>query len=159
MSKNEQRKGGQVASVANDERPLGFGCSAPTAASPAAVESPPNGVDSATGKPYCGRHNVLMVVTSSAEHARYYKCPVDGCEERSKRSRHGVTIPSRPTYCARVSCAPHNVAMEVDAAASSYGQLKMVCGRCGNASYVTASGFALDYRFRQEVPVEDFSSR
>lgn len=141
-----------------DSRPLGFGA---VPESPAlAVESPPNGVDSRTGKPYCGRHNCLMRAASSRENVVYYRCPVDGCDEREKRTRAGANVPAMPALCSRITCRDEKIALEVDAASSSIGQLKMVCRKCGQASYVPAPGYAYSQaRVRLEPPVEDFAAR
>ena len=150
-----------MASNQDAGRPLGFGggAAAPAPTAEPVIESPPNGVDAASGRPYCGRHNVLMVAYSSAERATYYRCPVDGCTEREKIVRPGVKISSTPSYCPRATCAPQKLAMEVDVTGSSVGQLKMICRRCGNVSYVPAPAYAVDYRFRKESVADDFATR
>ena len=54
---------------------------------PAAQESTPVAKDE-DGVPYCAKHHCRMKMSSGGKAGSpvaYYKCPVDGCEEKGKR--------------------------------------------------------------------------
>lgn len=86
------------------------------------------------GTPYCARHNVLMVTSSSQERAAYYKCPVPGCQQTDKRARPTMRIPSEPLRCPQRSCSADDpksaMYLEVNGAKSTPFQLRMECPRC-----------------------------
>lgn len=80
------------------------------------------------GKPYCGVHNVLMRAYASKPDATHYECPVDGCEEKGKRVRPQLKVPSSPSYCPQRTC--QRVALVVVPKLSTMAQLHMACPQC-----------------------------
>lgn len=50
-------------------------------------------------RPYCRRHNVLMIAYNSSGGATRYKCPVPGCDATEKRAQPTSNIPREPMVC------------------------------------------------------------
>lgn len=92
-----------------------------------------------TGRPYCERHNCLMIANGTKDQVTYYRCQVPGCDCRSKQARVTTPIPGKPMTCAMASCChgDERQYLEVDAARSSIAQFAMTCPKCGNTVYVT----------------------
>lgn len=85
-------------------------------------------------RPCCERHVVLMQAYSSTDEKTYYRCPVPGCDEREKRVRVQVDIPSEPRACPQRTCrtpegAPTSY-LELVPKLSSLAQLHMACPAC-----------------------------
>lgn len=112
-----------------------------------------NGVDR-DGRPYCGRHNCVMIAQSTEGQATYYRCRVPGCEEREKRLRGQV--PREPVWCSQRNCRDHGIALEVVVERSNYASLVMRCPRCGFETQAPRPGFEQTAR---PAVAEDFAAR
>lgn len=93
----------------------------------------PNGTNSA-GRPYCGRHNCLMVARSTQGQVTYYGCQVAGCGETEKRVKDGVVVSAKPHVCGNRTC--DGAAREVDPLFTGSQLLRMVCPKCGDVQMV-----------------------
>jgi hypothetical protein len=118
-----------------------------------ATVPPVNGVDR-DGRPYCGKHNCVMIAQSTEGQATYYRCKVPGCEEREKRLRGQV--PREPVWCSQRNCLNHGVALEVVAERSNYASLVMCCPKCGFEVQTPRPGFEHTTR---PAAAEDFAAR
>lgn len=126
-------------------------------AKPQQVERPaPSVVDAVTGRPVCPRHNSLMKAYSTGDGVTRYKCQAAGCEATQKVARKSSRYPGAPLICQRQQCRAENVAMEVDAKASNYAQLKMVCPRCRSSTYVGNPEYEVAAR---RAKADDFAAR
>jgi len=112
-----------------------------------------------TGRPYCGKHNVLMQITGTKGDVRHYACPVPGCDAKAKQARPKDPIPKDPAVCPQVSCRDPKQYLEVDAARSSSGQLAMVCPGCGFTSRVPRPQIAFVNQAIQREAAEDLGAR
>lgn len=119
-----------------------------------AVPAPANGVDR-DGRPYCGKHNCVMIAQSGQGGVTYYRCRVPGCEEREKRLRGQV--PREPLWCGQRSCRDKPPALEVVPERSNFSALVMCCPRCGFETIAPRPGFEL--AATPIPPAEDFSTR
>ena len=94
--------------------------------------------------PYCLRHFVQMRVYSTKKKQRYWRCPVDGCEERDCTERkHHPRVPTEPHWCpicaaghkelvdSKVKVVPgKQVAMELVLGQCTTTKLHFVCPAC-----------------------------
>ena len=112
---------------------------APVEVVAAPVNVVPQGSD---GRPFCEKHNCLMVASGTKDRVTYYKCPVPGCDCREKRARPTTPIPSAPQVCQFQTCKTPPQYLERDFDDKSIGQLAMVCPKCGNKHYVTRPTYA-----------------
>lgn len=86
-------------------------------------------------RPYCRRHNVLMVAYNSSGGATRYKCPVPGCDATEKRAQPTSNVPREPQICPHCrgraiedgQADPQPVYLEADYARSTFAMLLMVC--------------------------------
>lgn len=125
--------------------PMGFD----TPSSGAAVRT------DASDRPVCAKHFVAMKAYSSPESVTYYKCPVDGCEETSKKSRRADTSFAEPKTCSRAAC--NGRPLEVDGARSTPMTLTMVCPDCGEEQRHPRPG--VRPRIVDRAPEPDFAER
>lgn len=99
-----------------------------------ANESPAIPKVSQQGTPACPRHNCVMRATTTAPLVTHYKCPVEGCEESSKQSRHRASFFRDPMYCPLANCRDANdkkpVALELDKDRSTAFSITMKCPKC-----------------------------
>lgn len=127
----------------------------PLAAAPAA-----RGNQGDEGRPYCERHNVLMVASGSRPAVTLYRCPVEGCDARAKRVRPQFKIPAQPQMCPQRICADAPAALEVVARLSTLAQLHMACPRCGFSLKVPRPQFGPQLASqRRRALVEDLGER
>lgn len=100
-------------------------------------ESPAAGKDEA-GIPYCVKHHCRMKQVSGGKKGSsvaYYKCPVDGCEEKAKRIKwKKAIVPTEPHLCPRcVNVSPRPImARDPKLSTGFYTILKCPC--CGHKS-------------------------
>lgn len=116
--------------------------------------APLNGADR-DGRPYCGRHNCVMISQGGQGGVTYYRCKVPGCDEREKRLRGQV--PREPVWCSQRNCRDHGVALEVVVDRSNYASLVMCCPKCGFEVQSPRPGF--EHTTAPATPAEDFSTR
>lgn len=101
-------------------------------------ETPPDVATPRQGdqhRPYCRRHNVLMIAYNSSGGATRYKCPVPGCDATEKRAQPTSNIPREPQMCPHCQAraaeektkAQTPVYLEADYARSTYAMLHMAC--------------------------------
>lgn len=88
------------------------------------------------GVPYCVKHHCRMVLSSGAAASKgkdYYKCPVDGCQERGIRIRtiKEVIVPKSPEACPRCSVDGKPVYCERDKRFSNSMGVVLTCKSCG----------------------------
>lgn len=85
-------------------------------------------------RPYCRKHNTLMVAYSSRDGVTRYRCPVPNCEAKEKRSQPTSRIPREPMRCshcdqrareAKIENEPSY--LELDEHRSTYAMLLMIC--------------------------------
>lgn len=102
------------------------------------VTAPPQNVvqQGTEGRPFCERHNCLMVAQSTKGAVTYYSCPVPGCTCTAKKARPTTPVPAAPQKCQFTSCREPAQYLERDESDKSIGQMTMVCPRCGNKQYV-----------------------
>jgi hypothetical protein len=117
----------------------------------------PNGRD-ADGRPYCGKHNALMVAYKTEDKVTRYKCQVDGCGETEKRIRSEVFVPAKPLLCSRAACAANGAVLAVDPDLSRPGaaHLTMRCPSCEGVQYVPRPGYR---PAPASAPAPDFADR
>jgi len=112
------------------------------------------------GRPYCPRHNVLMVAYATKPEKTHYKCPVEACDETAKRVRPTLRVPAAPQLCPQRHCRRDGQAMALETVGtlSTVAQLHMQCPRCGFALKVPRPQFepALE---RRRAAVEDLAER
>lgn len=120
-------KGGMMLDESDTEQ---FSAATVAPGSPAATD---------TGRPFCERHNCLMIANGTKDQVTYYRCPVPGCDCREKRARQTTPIPARPMTCAMASCTQGDERqyLAVVSERSTIAQLCMACPKCKNAVYVT----------------------
>lgn len=121
------------------EAKKGMGFDVPVSEPKAEESTPVNGRDD-TGRPYCGRHNVLMRATTTQGNVTHYRCPVESCDAREKRARPEIKVPTSPVLCSRSICG--GAAMEVDEKKSALLRMSLVlvCPRCGQEVEVPKPG-------------------
>lgn len=88
----------------------------------------------ASGRPYCPKHNCLMVAYSSKSSVTHYKCPVESCDATEKRVRDGVQVPKGPQRCGSKLC--DGAAMEVVPEFVGSSNLLVKCPKCGATLHV-----------------------
>lgn len=110
------------------------------------------------GRPYCGKHNALMVAGKTTGNVTHYYCQVEGCQEAEKKARPEIRVPAKPIICGRALCAEKLTALEVDVDRSrASAMLTMVCPDCQFTQYVPRPGYVPNTKPR---PVEqDFAAR
>jgi len=123
MSKKTRRKDQAIGMDVEIDSSTAIVAIAPTRP-PAEVNNPIN----PEPKPYCKRHNVLMIASASTEVATLYRCRVKGCTEKGAKLRPNVRAPNEPLMCPQC-----RVACEVDLERANFGgsiNLRMVCPEC-----------------------------
>jgi hypothetical protein len=129
------------------------------------VESLPAVEKDEAGIPYCAKHYCRMRQTSGGKAGSpvsYFKCPVEGCEEKAKRVKSPRSvIPSEPLTCPR--CAglkPVPVMARADKISTAMYTI-LQCPTCGHKSApLPRPEFAANHaRSRGQVPVEDLGAR
>src|SRR5437870_888699 len=78
-------------------------------------------VKDSDGVPYCVKHHCRMQQTSAGKAGSpvaYFKCPVDGCEEKGKRIKSVKSVPGDPLKCQRCAKLSPQPVMERDNAVS-----------------------------------------
>lgn len=101
-----------------------------------AAAAPAAGKDS-DGVPYCVKHHCRMKQTSGGKAGSpmaYFKCPVDGCEEKEKRIKSPRSIPADPLKCPRCLGLSPQPVMERDAKVSTMMYSILKCPCCGHKS-------------------------
>lgn len=87
------------------------------------------------GTPYCALHHCKMKQTSGGKAGSpvaYFKCPVDGCEEKGKKVKTSKSvIPSEPHTCSRCGGVP---VMSRDPKLSRATYTILRCPECGHKS-------------------------
>lgn len=123
----------------------------------AAALAPTNGRNE-DGRPYCGKHNALMVAGKTTGNVTHYYCQVEGCQEAEKKARPEIRVPAKPLICGRALCAEKLTALEVDVERSrASAMLTMICPDCGFTQYVPRPGYVANTKPR---PAEqDFAAR
>jgi hypothetical protein len=129
------------------------------------LEPPPAPV--IQGKPYCEKHNVLMVSYATRGAVTHYRCPVAGCSSKGKAARPSQKVPSKPQLCPQKTCRDREgkpaVALEVVPRLSNLAQLHMACPQCGFHVKAPRPQFdeAAQQRLRRQKlsAAEDLSSR
>jgi len=128
---------------------------------PAAQESTPVAKDE-DGVPYCAKHHCRMKISSSGKAGSpvaYYKCPVEGCEEKGKRIKTAAAkIPADPLKCAGLTPQP---VMERDATASNAMYTILKCPVCNHKSgAMPRPEFVASHeRNRKQIQVADIGAR
>lgn len=98
----------------------------------AAARSPVPGIT--RHRPYCPRHNCLMIATGSTTLTTRYKCPADGCDSLQQLVPKPRTRPPiAPLICPQCD---DDVPMEVNHDHSREFKLLMECPRCHWDTYV-----------------------
>lgn len=97
------------------------------------IEAPAKDVD---GVPYCVKHHCRMILSSGAAATKgkdYYRCPVNGCEERGIKIRtiKEVIVPKNPVSCPRCSTDEKPVYCEKDKRYSTPMGVVLSCRSCG----------------------------
>jgi hypothetical protein len=123
-----------------------------------AAAMPPTNGRNEDGRPYCGKHNALMVAGKTTGNVTHYYCQVEGCQEAEKKARPEIRVPAKPIICGRALCAEKLTALEVDAERSrASAMLTMVCPDCQFTQYVPRPGYVPNTKPR---PAEqDFAAR
>lgn len=131
-----------------------------------AATSAPMGFDSIGGatatraetneRPVCPVHYVAMKAYSSPENVTYYKCPVEGCVETSKKARRADTVFTEPKTCSRAAC--QSQPLEVDKDRSTPRTLVMVCPNCSEEQRHPRPGVAVP-RVSEHAPAANFDDR
>lgn len=126
-----------------------------------AVEDAPAVETTEDGTPYCVVHHCQMKQTSGGKAGSpvaYYKCPVDGCEEKGKKVKPSKSvIPSEPHRCPR--CETHPV-LERDAKLSKLTYSILRCPVCGHKSAPMARPeFVAGYERARGVTIETLGGR
>ncbi len=82
-------------------------------------------------RPYCEKHQCLMVANGSGTDVTYYRCPVPHCDCKEKRARPQIKMSATPKLCPHQMC--HNPPQYLEAAASqpAAANITMVCPKCG----------------------------
>lgn len=82
-------------------------------------------------RPYCPKHNCLMIANRSDKSATFYRCRVDGCDAMEVRMRPEHPAPTEPLMCPLCDRSGDQIACEVDRVRSS-GKitLLMQCPSC-----------------------------
>ena len=117
------------------------------------------------GVPYCAKHHCRMKQTSGGPKGSlvaYYKCPVDGCEEKGKRVKAKASlIPAEPLKCHRCASLSPEPVMERDERASSPMYTVLKCPVCGPKSGpMPRPEFAARHdEARKKMPVEELGAR
>jgi len=115
-----------------------------------------------SGTPYCAKHHCRMKITTSGKAGSlvaYFKCPVEGCEEKGKRVKPcRSVIPADPHTCPR--CPTHPI-MERDVRISSMSYTILKCPVCGHKSAPMPRPelVAQHEMARKPLVVEDIGSR
>lgn len=119
--------------------------------------TPANGRDT-EGRPYCGRHNALMIAYKTEDKVTRYKCQVADCGETEKRIRSEVFVPAKPLACSRAACAAMGAVLAVDPELNRAGaaHLTMRCPSCDGVQYVPRPGYRPS---PPSVPAPDFADR
>lgn len=82
-------------------------------------------------RPYCPRHNCLMIANRSDKVATHYRCRVDGCDAAEVRMRPEHPAPIEPQLCPECQSSGVESACEVDPRRSAGKiNLVMVCPAC-----------------------------
>ena len=131
---------------------------------PAAQESTPVAKDE-DGVPYCAKHHCRMKMSSGGKAGSpvaYYKCPVDGCEEKGKRIKAAAAkIPAEPLKCHRCAGLNPQPVMERDASSSNAMYTILKCPVCNHKSgAMPRPEFVASHeRNRKQVQVADLGAR
>ena len=131
---------------------------------PAAQESTPVAKDE-DGVPYCAKHHCRMKISSSGKAGSpvaYYKCPVEGCEEKGKRIKTAAAkIPADPLKCHRCAGLTPQPVMERDATASNAMYTILKCPVCNHKSgAMPRPEFVASHeRNRKQIQVADIGAR
>jgi hypothetical protein len=89
------------------------------------------------GVPYCVKHHCRMQQTSGGKAGSpvaYFKCPVDGCDEKAKRVKSVRSVPTDAMKCSRCAGLSPRPIMERDAAVSTLMYTILKCPCCGHKS-------------------------
>lgn len=89
------------------------------------------------GVPYCVKHHCRMHQTSGGKAGSpvaYFKCPVDGCEEKAKRVKTAKSVPAEPMKCPRCMGLSPQPIMERDNGVSTLMYSILKCPCCGHKS-------------------------
>ena len=121
--------------------------------------NPARGRQGDEGRPFCERHNVLMVTYTSKPDVTHYRCPVEGCDARAKRIRPTIKIPATPLFCQQRTCKERGVALEVDPKFSTGAQLHMRCPNCEFGLKVPRPQFATQLARQRREAVDDLAER
>jgi len=131
---------------------------------PAAQEPAPVAKDE-DGVPYCAKHHCRMKMSSGGKAGSpvaYYKCPVDGCEEKGKRIKAAAAkIPAEPLKCHRCAGLNPQPIMERDLTASTPMYTILKCPACKNKSApMPRPEFVASHeRHRKQAAVADIGAR